>query len=155
MRNKHAKAFMQTAYAFAACSHAVRLKVGAVIVKDGRIISIGYNGTPSGWDNECERKVFFDPEDNHQLIEPMLLTRDEVLHAETNAIAKLAMSHESGKGATMFTTHAPCLQCAKLIYQSGLDGVVFAEEYRSLDGIAFLDRCGVKTVQFDMEKIDA
>ena len=152
MKRKHAKAFMQTAYAFAECSHAVRLKVGAVIVKDGRIISIGYNGTPSGWDNECERKVLFHPETDKQLTQPMLVTRDEVLHAETNTIAKLAKSHESGEGATMFTTHAPCLQCAKLIYQSGIKAVIFAEEYRNFDGISFLNMCGVITEQFKLKE---
>jgi dCMP deaminase len=151
MKEKHKQAFMKTAYAFAECSHAIRLKVGCVIVKDNRIISIGYNGTPSGWDNECERKVLFHPDDNHQLIEPMLLTRDEVLHAETNAIAKLAMSHESGKFATVITTHAPCLECAKLIYQSGIQTVIFAEEYRNFDGISFLNMCGVITEQYKLE----
>jgi dCMP deaminase len=147
MKNKYKKAFMKTAYTFAECSHAVRLKVGCVIVKDGRIISIGYNGTPSGWDNECERRSFFDS-NGKQLLKAVLVTRDEVLHAETNAIAKLARCHESGEGATLVTTHAPCLHCAKLIYQSGIDTVIFAEEYRSLEGVAFLSRCNVVVEQF-------
>jgi len=149
MKNKHKQAFMKTAYAFAECSHAVRLKVGCVIVKDGRIISIGYNGTPAGWDNDCERTSFFDSK-GKQLLEPVLVTRDEVLHAETNAIAKLARCHESGEGATLVTTHAPCLHCSKLIYQSGIDTVIFEEEYRNFDGISFLNMCGVMTEQFKL-----
>ena len=145
MTPKLYKAFMKTAYAFADCSYAKRLKVGCIIVKDNRIISIGYNGTPTGWDNDCEIEVFFHEETGKQLVEPMLITRDEVLHAETNAIAKLAMSHESGKGAALFTTHAPCLQCSKLIYQSGIEAVYYAEEYRNSDGIDFLKACGIET----------
>jgi len=151
MKDKLLKTFMKTAYGFAECSHAIRLKVGCIIVKDNRIISIGYNGTPSGWDNECERKVLYHPDTGKQLTQPMLVTRDEVLHAETNAIAKLAKSNESGWNATLFTTHAPCLQCAKLIYQSGIAEVIFAEEYRDFDGISFLDMCGVKTNQLKLE----
>jgi len=153
MKEKHKQAFMKTAYAFAECSHAIRLKVGCVIVKDNRIISIGYNGTPSGWDNECERTVLFHPDTGKQLTQPMLVTRDEVLHAETNAIAKLAKSNDSGRDATLFTTHAPCLQCAKLIYQSGIVEVIFAEEYRDFDGISFLNMCGVKTNQLKLEDV--
>ena len=151
MKPKFIKYFAKIAEETAKLSTAKKLQVGCVIVKDNRILSIGYNGTPSGWDNECERKVFFHPDDNHQLIEPMLLTRDEVLHAETNAIAKLAMSHESGKFATVITTHAPCLQCSKLIYQSGIQTVIFAEEYRNFDGISFLNMCGVITEQYKLE----
>ena len=152
MKDKHLKAFMKTAYAFAECSYAIRLKVGCVIVKDNRIISIGYNGTPSGWDNECERKVLFHPDTGKQLTQPLLVTRDEVLHAETNAIAKLARSTESGNGATLITTHAPCMECAKLIYQSGIKQVIFAEEYRNFDGISFLNACGVSTKQFKLKE---
>ena len=150
MKDKHLKAFMKTAYTFAECSHALRLKVGAVIVKDNRIISIGYNGTPHGWDNECEYKSFF--EFDKQLQEPKLVTRSEVLHAETNAIAKLARSNESGDGATLVTTHAPCMECAKLIYQSGIKQVIFAEEYRNFDGISFLNACGVSTKRFKLKE---
>lgn len=150
MKDKHLKAFMKTAYTFAECSHALRLKVGAVIVKDNRIISIGYNGTPHGWDNECEYKSFF--EGDKQLAEPKLVTRSEVLHAETNAIAKLARSNESGDGATLVTTHAPCMECAKLIYQSGIKQVIFAEEYRNFDGISFLNSCGVSTKHFKLKE---
>ena len=94
-------------------SHCVKAQVGAVLTKDTRIISIGYNGMPIGWDNNCEDYYGLDLKGN-----PTLVTKPEVLHAETNAIAKLAKSNESGLGATMFITHAPCLDCAKLIYQS-------------------------------------
>ena len=146
MKDKHINAFMITAYNFADCSHAKRLKVGTVIVKDNRIISIGYNGTPHGWDNECEYKSFFDG--SQQRLEPELITRAEVLHAETNAIAKLARSTESGNGATLITTHAPCMECAKLIYQAGIVQVIFSEEYRNFDGITFLNACGVNTKQY-------
>ena len=132
MKDKHLKAFMKTAYTFAECSHALRLKVGAVIVKDNRIISIGYNGTPHGWDNECEYKSFF--EGDKQLIEPKLVTRSEVLHAETNAIAKVAQSTESSKGATLFCTHLPCIECAKLIHQAGISNVYYDIEYQAAKG---------------------
>ena len=103
---------MKTAEIFADLSHARRLHVGAIVVKDDRVISIGYNGMPAGWDNNCEDVI------QHSDDTTSLKTKPEVLHAETNAIAKLAKSNESGLGATMFITHAPCLDCAKLIYQS-------------------------------------
>ena len=124
MKEKHLIAFMKTAYAFAECSHSKRLKVGTVIVKDNRIISIGYNGTPHGWDNECEY----------------------------NAIAKLARSNESGEGSTLITTHSPCIECAKLIYQSGVQQVIFAEKYRNVNGLSFLTSCGVETKHFKLNE---
>jgi dCMP deaminase len=130
---------MKTAETFAECSTARRLHVGAIVVKDDRIISIGYNGMPSGWDNNCE----FEDRDP-QKKETSLVTRPEVLHAETNCVAKLAKSTESGLGATMFVTHAPCLDCAKLIYQSGINTVYYRNSYRDKDGIIFLDKAGVK-----------
>ena len=130
---------MKTAETFAELSHARRLHVGAIIVKDDRIISIGYNGMPSGWDNNCEFE-FVHP----QTKIPELVTRKEVLHAETNAIAKLAKSNESGLGATMFITHAPCLDCAKLIYQSGISSVLYRNAYRDTSGVEFLTKSGVE-----------
>ena len=141
MKNKHLEAFMKTAETFAECSTAVRLHVGAIVVKDDRIISIGYNGMPSGWDNNCETEQHFFP----NMME--LKTKPEVLHAETNAIAKLARSTESGLGAVLFVTHAPCLDCAKLVYQSGIDSVYYRESYRSEEGIKFLQKAGVKVLQ--------
>ena len=125
---------MKVAETFAELSSAVRLHVGAIVVKDDRIISIGYNGMPSGWDNNCEY------EEGDELGGYYLKTKPEVLHAETNAIAKLAKSNESGMGATMFITHAPCLDCAKLIYQSGINHVLYRNSYRSDDGIKFLEK---------------
>ena len=128
---------MDVAERFAELSSARRLHVGAIVVKDDRIISIGYNGMPSGWDNNCEDLVYRIAE------EPILKTKPEVLHAETNAIAKLAKSNESGLGATMFITHAPCLDCAKLIYQSGISSVLYRDAYRDTGGITFLEKSGI------------
>lgn len=123
---------MKSAFNYAECSTAVRLQVGCVIVKDDRIISIGYNGMPSGWDNVCEHEG---------------KTKPEVLHAESNAIAKLARSPESGEGATAFITHAPCLDCAKLLYQAGICEVNYCHSYRLTDGIDFLKQCNIKVYQ--------
>jgi dCMP deaminase len=134
---------MKVAETFAELSSAKRLHVGAIVVKDDRIISIGYNGMPSGWDNNCEDEIGSVMDDNGNVYEARLKTKPEVLHAETNAIAKLAKSNESGMGATMFVTHAPCLDCAKLIYQSGISSVLYRNTYRSDDGIAFLEKAGV------------
>ena len=141
MKQKFIDAYMKTAEVFAGLSSARRLHVGAIVVKDDRIISIGYNGMPSGWDNNCENIVGYDTKG------PVLKTKPEVLHAETNAIAKLAKSTESGLGATMFITHAPCLDCAKLIYQSGIGSVLYRNSYRNTDGITFLEKSGVKITQ--------
>jgi dCMP deaminase len=124
-------------------SHAIRLKVGAIIVKDGRIISIGYNGMPAGWDNSCEFE-FIDP----QTKQSSLVTRKEVLHAETNAISKLARSTEAGDTSTLFCTHAPCIDCAKLIYQSGINSVYYRDTYRSDDGLILLNKIGVNVTRF-------
>ena len=137
MKQKFRDAFMTTAETFAELSSARRLHVGAVIVKDDRIISIGYNGMPSGWDNNCEEEHKFFP----KMVE--LKTKKEVLHAETNAIAKLARSTESGLGATLFVTHAPCLDCAKLVYQSGINSVYYRNSYRDTAGVEFLSKAGV------------
>lgn len=115
-------------------SHARRLHVGAVIVKDDTVISYGYNGMPAGWNNDCE----------DVLDDGTLKTKPEVLHAESNAIAKLARSHNSGVGADIFVTHAPCLDCAKLIYQSGISRVWFGHQYRDDSGIDFLKKSGIE-----------
>jgi len=127
---------MDVAKRFAQLSHAKRLNVGAIVVKDDRIISIGYNGMPSGWENECE-------------IENK--TKPQVLHAESNAIAKLARSNDSGLGADLFITHSPCIECAKLIYQSGIKRVYFGEHYRSTDGLDFLKASNIDVVQVDKQ----
>ena len=138
--DKFDKAHMQTAKVYARLSPAKRLKVGAILVKEGRIISIGYNGTPSGWSNDCEY-----PSKRGALTGNVieLKTKPEVLHAETNAIAKVARSTESADGATLYTTHAPCLECSTLIYQSGIISVFYESEYRTQDGIKFLQKSGV------------
>lgn len=130
---------MKTAETFAGLSHARRLHVGCIIVKDDRIISIGYNGMPAGWDNNCEDTV------NNEL-----KTKPEVLHAETNAIAKLARSVESGLDSDLFVTHSPCLDCAKLIYQSGIKRVFFGRAYRDNSGVDFLRKSGVEVEQLDI-----
>ena len=131
--NKWNEAHMRTAENYASLSSAQRLKVGCVIVKDNRIISIGYNGMPSGWDNVCETDG---------------KTKDEVLHAEANAITKVAMSSESCYNGDIYTTTAPCLECAKLIYQSGISKVFYRTPHlRSEDGIKFLDNCDINVIQ--------
>jgi dCMP deaminase len=114
-------------------SHARRLKVGSIIVKDGRIISMGWNGMPSGWENDCEI----------ELDDGSLQTRSEVIHAESNAIAKLAKSTESGADADLYITLSPCIDCAKLINQTGIKNVYYREDYRKNDGVRFLEKSGV------------
>ena len=120
-------------------SHARRLQVGAVIVKDDSVISYGYNGMPAGWDNNCEDEIKWPNGDIK-----FLKTKPEVLHAESNAIAKLAKSTNSGMGATMFVTHAPCLDCAKLIFQSGISSVLYRNTYRDSGGLEFLSTSKVE-----------
>ena len=128
-------------------SHARRLQVGAVIVKDDSVISYGYNGMPAGWDNNCEyeEEILQSEFGKGNWLEKtgQLITKPEVLHAESNAIAKLAKSHNSGLGATMFITHAPCMECAKLIYQSGIGHVLYRDAYRDSSGVTFLEKSGV------------
>lgn len=136
---------MQTAHIFAELSHARRLHVGAIVVKDDRIISIGYNGMPSGWDNNCEDEtVELYSEFEGAIHRTVLKTKPEVLHAERNALDKLAKGNEGGDGATMFITHSPCLECAKSIYGAGIKEIYYGKDYRSEDGIHFLKKCGVK-----------
>lgn len=143
---KFIDAHMAVAQVYANLSSAVRLKVGAVVVKDNRIISIGYNGTPAGWDNNCEElalNVVGVGKDGHDIVEPYLKTKPEVIHAEANAIAKLARSPESGLDAEMFVTHAPCIECAKLIYGAGIKSVFYKNTYRDTKGVDFLNQCDI------------
>lgn len=150
MKEKFISAYMEVAKIFANLSTAKRLQVGAIVVKDDRIISIGYNGMPSGWDNCCEEPavdVVGIAKDGKNIVEPYLKTKPEVLHAESNAIAKLAKSPESGEGASIFITHSPCIDCAKLIYQSGITTVYYEESYRSTQGVEFLERSGILVKQ--------
>jgi dCMP deaminase len=146
MKTKYKLAHMRAAHLYADLSTARRLKVGAIIVKEDRIISIGYNGMPSGWDNNCEYEHYTlgNPNDFE------LKTRPEVLHAETNAIAKLARSSESGLDADLFVTHSPCLDCAKIIYQSGIRRVFYANAYRDTAGVDFLQASGVEVEQVNV-----
>lgn len=113
-------------------SRARRLQVGAVIVKDHRILSYGYNGTPPGFDNNCEHEI-----------DGALVTKPEVIHAEMNAIAKVARSHDSCLDATLYLTHSPCIECSKAILQAGIASVRYGLDYRSDDGIALLRSAGV------------
>jgi len=138
---------MKAAFAYAECSTAKRLQVGCVIVKDNRVISIGYNGMPSGWTNECENTI---TEKVSKIeYETRLVTKPEVLHAESNAVAKLARSSESGEGASAFVTHQPCMECAKLLYQSGIKKVYYVHPYRLADGLKFLRECNIPVEQMD------
>lgn len=139
MKQKWIDAFMDTAERFAELSSAKRLQVGAVVVKDNRIISIGYNGMPSGWDNTCEEII-----EVHEDGGVITRTKDEVIHAEANAVAKLARDGESGKDSAMFCTHAPCIQCAKIIYGAGISSLYYRNSYRDELGIDFLNKCKVE-----------
>lgn len=145
-------------------SHAQRLQVGAVIVKDDSVISYGYNGMPAEWDNVCEERHYMNEDAggwlDAEIIEKQwpleengkryaLVTKAEVLHAETNAIAKLAKSNSSGAGADIFVTHAPCLNCAKLIYQSGIKRVFYNKEYRDRSGLEFLCKSAIECITVD------
>lgn len=166
MKNKFKQLYMDWADRTAALSHAKRLQVGAVIVKDDTVISYGYNGMPAGWDNNCEDRVYpnkyagdFDQHpDEFESMFPMvdengerykLKTKPEVLHAEANAIGKLAKSSNSGDRASLFVTHSPCLQCAKLILQSGIGRVYFGAHYRDDAGVRFLKQSGISVEQME------
>lgn len=142
MKEKFVNLYMDWAERVAKLSHAKRRLVGAVIVKDDTVISYGYNGMPAGWDNDCEFEYT-----NPQTKITELVTRPEVLHAESNAIAKLAKSHNSGTGADIFVTTAPCIECAKLIYQSGITRVWYRDNYRENNGVNFLEKSGVTVTQ--------
>jgi dCMP deaminase len=141
-KEKYEKLYLDIADRIAEMSFARRLHVGAVIVKNNNIISFGWNGMPSGWDNNCEDDFGLDFKGNRTLV-----TKPEVLHAEQNALAKLAKSTESGNGASLFVTHAPCLDCAKLVYQSGINSVYYRNSYRSDAGLQFLEKAGVEIKQ--------
>lgn len=160
MKQKFKDYYKQVVIETAKLSHAKRLKVGAIAVKNNRIISTGYNGTPSGWDNECER-VWYpidieyeqdDFETDYPLIDNngnryTLITKQEVLHAEHNLIAKLAQSNESSKDAVIFCTVSPCIECAKLIQSAGIKKLYYINNYRSDDGLKFLEKCNIEVEQ--------
>ena len=129
--------YLRMARIWAENSYCTRLKVGALIVKGQMIISDGYNGTPSGFENVCE-------DENN-------VTKPYVLHAEANAITKIAQSHNSSQGATLYVTASPCIECSKLIIQSGIKRVVYGETYRLDDGLQLLRRAGIETIQLDID----
>ncbi len=124
--------YLEMARIWAQNSYCQRRQVGALVVKQGMIISDGYNGTPSGFENVCE-------DDNG-------VTKPYVLHAEANAITKLARSSNNSEGATIYITASPCIECAKLIIQAGIKRVVYGEKYRLMDGIELLERAGIEVV---------
>lgn len=130
--------YLQMAAVWAQNSYCKRRKVGALLVKDRMIISDGYNGTPSGFENICE-------DENG-------VTKPYVLHAEANAITKIARSHNSSDGATLYVTASPCIECAKLIIQAGIKRVVYGEKYRIMDGAELLERAGIEVVYLEEEK---
>lgn len=145
MKKKFIDAHMQVAEVYAQLSSAQRLKVGCVAVKNDTIIGIGYNGMPSGWDNKCEVDISEVVDIDGRSITPAQnVTRPEVLHAETNCLAKISRSTNSSEDAYLFVTHAPCLQCAKLIYQSGIKSIFYRNDYRDSSGIEFLKKCKVE-----------
>tara|TARA_B100001971_G_C18247488_1_gene575437 strand:- start:1910 stop:2323 length:414 start_codon:yes stop_codon:yes gene_type:complete len=137
MKAKYIRAHLEVARIYGELSTAERLKVGCIIVKNDRIISIGYNGMPSGGSNVCEENGKSKP---------------EVLHAEANAITKLAKSTESGEGSYMFCTFAPCVNCAKLIIQSGIKEFYFEYRYKNSDGLDLLEKYSdIKIVKYDVD----
>ena len=144
MKQKFIDAYMDVAERFAKLSSAKRLQVGAIVVKDDRIISIGYNGMPAGWDNTCEDVV-----EVHEDGGIVTKTKPEVIHAEANAIAKLARGNESGDGSTMFLTHAPCIDCAKQVYTAGIKQVYYRDSYRDSIGLDFLAKCDIMVHQVE------
>lgn len=169
MKAKFVQLYKDIALRVADLSHARRLKVGAIVVKDDRIISMGYNGMPAGWENNCEdidwdtgAGGWLSPEEfearypyegwNEQAgrnVRYGLKTKPEVLHAESNALSKLAKSSDSGDGADLFITHSPCIECAKLIYQSGIKRVFYHSDYRSDAGTRFLRQSGVDVIKHE------
>ena len=180
--NKFDIQYMRMAKVWAENSHAIRSKVGALLVKDGMIISDGYNGTPKGFDNCCEihepyegcQKRYMEEfpysigcqGELHSIVEngvaklvckhsdvckfAKLTTKSEVLHAEANAITKVAKSTNSSDGATLYVTMSPCLECAKLIIQAGIKRVVYNEKYRITDGLDFLEKAGIEVEQINI-----
>lgn len=152
------KIYMQIAYQVSKLSYAERRKVGCVIVKDNQIISVGYNGTPHGFNNTCEEddnRFYENPDHALDLIEqgftcdngcchkPNSITKREVLHAESNALMKIAKSTLTSKESVLYTTTSPCFECAKLIIQSGVSKVYYCEDYRDMSGIELLEKAGI------------
>jgi dCMP deaminase len=137
VKKKFDRRYLEMAAIWAKNSYCTRRQVGALLVKDRMIISDGYNGTPSGFENVCE-------DENG-------VTKPYVLHAEANAITKVAKSHNSSDGATLYITDSPCMECAKLIIQAGIKRVVYAREYRIIDGVGLLRRAGIEVEKIEMD----
>ena len=127
---------MTAALAYAECSTATRAKVACLIVKDDRVISIGYNGMPSGWSNVCENHIGN--------------TKPEVIHAEANAILKLAQSTDSAKDSVLFVTHCPCMECVKMIISCGISAIIYKHEYRFHEQLELLRKCNIRVYNYDM-----
>ncbi len=134
---KFDKSYLEMAHVWAKNSYCRRRQVGALIVKDRMIISDGYNGTPSGFENVCEDETGS--------------TKQYVLHAEANAITKVAKSNNSSEGATLYVTDSPCIECAKLIIQAGISRVVYDREYRITDGLDLLRRAGIRVEKLNVK----
>mgnify|MGYP001072477990 CR=1 FL=1 len=167
-RLKIESVYMEIAYSIAKLSYAQRRKVGCVIVKDQQIVSFGYNGTPHGFDNQCEETLvetqnYENPDDALHLVEEhgytcengcctkeTKTTKKEVLHAESNALSKLAKSTMSSEGATLYTTTAPCFECSKLIIQSGINKVYYNEGYRDMGGVELLNKANINVIETDV-----
>ena len=147
-QNKLNLCFMNTARTFASMSHCTRKKVGSIAVKDGNIVAIGWNGTPAGFDNCCE----FQQKTDNPEIPYILVSKPEVLHAESNVITKLAKSTISSAGAIIFITLSPCIECAKLIIQSGITEVYFEDKYKDITGIKLLLQSGIRVYQLNDTK---
>jgi dCMP deaminase len=135
------KRYLRMAKIWAENSYCKRRQVGVLIVKDKMIISDGYNGTPSGFENNCEDENF--------------VTKPYVLHAEANAITKIACSNNSSRDATLYVTASPCIECAKLIIQAGIKRIVYSEKYRLDDGIQLLKRADIEVVYIDLEEVQS
>lgn len=164
MKKKFLDYYMSIADLTSELSSAIRKQVGAVVVNGNKILATGYNGMPSGWTNECEYKDYMSgdaggwlspeeiteqwPLEDEGNRRYRLVTKDEVLHAESNALMKVSASTESSEGATMFCTHAPCINCAKLIYQSGINSLYYRNAYRDNSGVEFLEKSGVNVNQY-------
>ena len=140
MHNKYDVAYLKMALEWAKLSYCKRKQVGALIVKDRTIISDGYNGTPSGFENCCE-------DENNK-------TKWDVLHAEANAILKISRSTQSCEGATLYLTLSPCKECSKLIFQSGIKRVVYIQDYPDNEGLVFLKDAGVETLKISQEELE-
>ena len=170
MKQKFIDFYIDVAERTSKLSNAIRRQVGAVIVKDNRILSYGYNGMPTGWHNDCEKKEYMDGDAEDRLtseeIENLwpileydpevqsyrryrLVTKDEVLHAEMNCLMKVAQGTESSSGSVLFTTDAPCIHCAKAIFQAGVKEVIYQKVYRTDAGLNFLEKCGVSVTKYE------